>query len=125
MQRFILAITTLSALIATPAAAIETRLQLVIELPGDAQRQLVKYKCDQASDLVEVEYLNASPNFLAITEVDGEKLIFARTLSGSGVRYTSGQYIWWTKGAEANLFDQTLGPDASPIVTCIEANDIP
>ena len=125
MRRSFYTLLGLATLAAIPAVAAETSLQLVIDLTGDAERRVVKYSCDAASELVSVEYLNAHPNFLALMEVDGEKLIFVSALAASGVRYVSGQYVWWTKGSDASLYDETAGADAEPIATCIEATQTP
>jgi len=125
MLRATISVMMLSAIVSTPSLAVNTRLQLVLELNGEAQRNIVRYKCDQATDLVEVEYLNADPNFLAFVTVDGERLVFANAISASGARYVSGRYVWWTKGGDANLFDESNGPDAEPLVTCIEVSNTP
>jgi len=129
MQRFVSGAIALALFgtspLAVPAMAAETSMQLVITLPGNAERHLVRYKCEDTDDTMQVEYLNADPDYLAILPVEGKKLIFVTTLAASGVRYISGKYVWWTKGAEASLFDLTEGLDAEPLVTCIEANDIP
>lgn len=125
MPRALFLPAVLLATLATPVLAANVKIQLVIELEGEAQRNLLHYKCDAATDLVEVEYLNADPNFLAIMTVDGKKLVFASAFSESGVRYVSGRYAWWTKGADASLFDEANGPDADPLVTCIEVNNTP
>jgi len=124
-----LRITVASALLASagmfttvPVAA--TGLQLVIELPGDAERRLINYRCDDRDEILSVDYLNAAPNFLAILEVDGKELIFASALTGSGARYVSGQYVWLSDGADAMLIDSTADPE-TPIATCIEVNEIP
>ncbi len=108
-----------------PVQAVETGMQMVIEFPGDAETRTIQYTCEETEEPRTVTYVNASPNFLAITEVDGERLIFSTTIAASGVRYVSGQYAWWTKGAEATLHDQMAEEDAPPLETCIEANDIP
>lgn len=52
-------------------------------------------------------------------------MIFAAVISGYGARYAAGKWIWWTKGAEANLYDATLAEDAEPVLTCSEINYIP
>lgn len=111
--------------LASPALALSSSLQIVIELSGDAERNVIKYQCENAEELLEVEYLNAEPNYLAILTKDGKKLIFASALSASGVRYVSGQYEWWTKGPDASFYDRTEGPDAAPQLTCTEFNNTP
>lgn len=117
-------IIALIALTAPPALAAQTTLQMVIDLPGNAERNLINYRCDETTDIA-VDYLNAAPNFLAILEVEGQELIFTSVVSASGVKYVSNQYVWWTKGAEANLFDELAGEDADPIASCIEVLQTP
>jgi len=84
------------------------------------------YECGSETPLA-VTYLNAAPNFMAVlTPPDQtEALVFASVLSGSGARYAAGQWVWWTDGLEASLFDQTLGEDAEPVLTCSEVINTP
>jgi len=117
----ILAITTLSV----SAFAAQSSIQLVIDFDGNAERRITTYQCENEDALLEVEYLNASPNFLAIVPVDGEKLIFSNVISGSGVQYLTAQYAWITKGSAASLLDHSA-PDAPEVImTCLEANESP
>lgn len=111
-------------LAASSALAIDTRVQIVLELGGNAERTMAQYECEGA-DPIEVEYVNAAPVFLAFVPVKGEKLIFVNVLAASGARYASGQYIWSTKGGDAALYDETAGEDAPPILTCLEATGTP
>lgn len=124
MRHIATTICTMAVLAASQAIGAESRLQIVLELDGDAERRVVNYECEDDSGLRTVEYINAHPNFLAITEVEGERLIFVTAISASGVRYVSGAYVWWTKGPEAFFYDETAGEDAEP-VTCIEATNTP
>ena len=39
----------------------------------------------------------------AILTLDGAERIFVGVTAGSGARYVSGPYEWWTKGADATL----------------------
>ncbi len=107
-----------------PAAAVDTSMQLVLTLDGPAQRDVTTYQCEGIDDPVTVEYINAHPIFLAVLPVEDDTLIFVATVSASGVRYVSGQYVWHTSGAEAILIDEMAGEDAEPI-DCISAADIP
>jgi len=115
-----------SALASQPVWALETGLQFVLTLPPGAERQVVTYNCEGGETSVSVEYLNAAPNFLAILPVENETMVFASVQSGSGVRYVASHYEWRTRGAEAGLYDlMSADPDAPPLLTCLEANDIP
>lgn len=111
-------------IIALPALAVETSMQLVLTLEGNAQRDVVTYQCDGIDEPLTVEYVNAHPIFLAIVPIEGESLIFVNVIAASGARYASGQYIWWSRGNEAQLQDETAGEDAEPI-SCIAALDTP
>jgi membrane-bound inhibitor of C-type lysozyme len=123
MKRFLLTLALAS--MALPAQAVETRLQLVIEIPGNAERNLVRYQCEGQEDLLDVSYLNAEPNYLALLDIDGEKRIFVSAITGSGARYTSGEFTWSTKGAEGSLQDELAGEDAAPRLTCLEVSNTP
>lgn len=112
------------ALCTTPALAVETSVQIVLELGGNAERTVTNYECDGVEPFT-VEYVNAAPVFLAFVPVNGEKLIFVNVLAGSGARYASGQYVWWTKGGSADLYDISGGEDAPPVLTCLEVSGTP
>lgn len=113
-----------SLLLATPAFALDTDLQLVLRLDGNAEHNVTRYQCEGMEAPLVVEYLNADPTYLAFLTLDGEKHIFVNVLSASGARYASGQWVWWTKGSEASLYDLTKGEDAPP-VSCLEATETP
>lgn len=101
-------------------------MQFVLTLSGDIERKQVVYHCEGRDELLQVEYVIAPPNFLAILAVDdGEPLVFASVISASGVRYASGFHIWWTKGAEASLYDLLADDPDTAILSCLEFNDIP
>jgi membrane-bound inhibitor of C-type lysozyme len=105
------------------AGAVETALQLVLELPGNAERNVVRYECDGAEPFA-VEYLNAAPTFLAILPIEGEQQLFANVVSASGARYVSGRHEWWTSGSEATLTDVTA-PEGTAPLACFEIVDTP
>ena len=90
---------------------------LTIDLPGAAERQTVAYSCDGGRKAT-AEYVNAGANSLAIVKVDGQTLLMANVLSGSGARYAGQQYVWWTKGNTADFYDLTKGEDAPPEFSC-------
>lgn len=114
----------LASLTFTPSAtAAQSSLQLVINIDGNSERRITRYECTEMDAPFEVEYLNADPNYLAVLTIDAQKVIFANVISGSGARYAAGQYIWSTKGAEAQLFNELEGSD--PISTCLELSETP
>lgn len=120
--------TAAAALIAlslsAPALAAEPAMQVVIPLEGNAQQDVKTYHCEGIEEPLTVQYVNADPTFLAFVPIEGKKLLFVNVIAASGARYASGQYVWWTKGATADLYDETKGQDAKP-VSCAEVNDTP
>jgi membrane-bound inhibitor of C-type lysozyme len=128
MPARLLVATVLSALALTGASpAAETALQLTITTQsGDFDQRVMRYDCGTETPVV-VTYINAAPNFLAIVPLadEAQPLVFAAVISGSGVRYAAGKWIWTTKGVEASLLDGTLDADAEPVLTCSEINNIP
>jgi len=110
-------------LTAAPALALDSAITLDLG-PGDGERTTMRYDCEGLESF-DVHYLNVQPNFLAIVPVEGEDLLFVSVLSASGARYASNQYVWWTRGPEASLYDLTQGEDADPIATCMEFTNTP
>jgi membrane-bound inhibitor of C-type lysozyme len=113
---FLIAISAIS-----PVVAVETSIEITLGTQGDFERRDVRYECSEG-DPFTVTYINAAPNFLALVPIadEPELQVFASVISASGARYASGQWVWWTKGAEATLYDETLGEDAGPVLTCSE-----
>jgi membrane-bound inhibitor of C-type lysozyme len=94
-------------------------------MTGDFERKTVGYGCTGIEESLSVDYLNAAPNYLAMIPIDGSVLLFNTVLAGSGAKYVSGKYVWWTKGTDGSLYDLTEGPNAKPILTCSEVNNTP
>ncbi len=94
------------------------RIEIEVEDAGPNARTTARYDC--GGETIEVEYINVEPDHLAIVPVEGRPRIFAMVMSGSGARYASGQYIWWSKGTEAWLYDEMQGADDAPVLTCTE-----
>lgn len=113
----------LLAALATPAVA-DASITIGLSVSGDLERKLVTYDCGAETRLA-VEYLNAAPDFLALVPIDGKPRIFVNTISASGAKYESGQYVWWNKGSDATLGDITEGLDAAPVLTCSEIVETP
>jgi membrane-bound inhibitor of C-type lysozyme len=110
-----------------PAAppAISSALVITLNTAGDFERKTVGYGCTGIEASLSVDYLNAAPNYLAMIPLDGSVLLFNTVLAGSGAKYVSGKYVWWTKGTDGSLYDLTEGPNAKPILTCSEVNNTP
>ncbi|WP_147093148.1 MliC family protein [Swaminathania salitolerans] len=94
-----------------------TRLDVVYRCDGDEGKANRDLRSRLPAGDVEVSYLNAGENSLAVVPVTGKKLILSNVISGSGVRYAGGVYIWWSKGDTAQFADVT-SPDVS--VSCVE-----
>jgi membrane-bound inhibitor of C-type lysozyme len=109
--------------LASPAFA-DVSIGVGLTIPGDAEIKNTVYDCGDAGKLA-VQYLNAAPNFLALIPIKDQTLVFVNTISASGAKYESGQYVWWNKGADATLSDVTEGLDAAPVMTCSEENNTP
>lgn len=67
----------------------------------------VRYACESGKTL-SVKYMTVGETPLAAMTLSGKTLVFANVISGSGARYASGQYVWWTKGPTGFLSDETL-----------------
>lgn len=102
------------ALVATSAIAATT---VTIELPGDAavDRQAATYRCGNRE--VEAEYINTGNNSILVLGLGEETVIAVNVIAASGAKYAGQQYVWWTKGDDADLYDLMKGENAPP-VTC-------
>ena len=109
---------------AAPSFAQAIQSSVTLSLGGDAEQHSTAYDCGEFGQ-ISVGYINAAPNFLALVPYEGNTLIFTAVLSASGVRYASGNYEWWTKGAEATFHDLTAAEDAPPLATCAEITNTP
>ncbi|MCS0497643.1 MliC family protein [Ancylobacter mangrovi] len=103
------------------AGAAQAADRIVIALPKGSSvvTSKVSYSCDRIKG-VEATYINAPPNALATIAFNDEFVVMANVLAGSGARYAGDRFIWWTKGAQASLYDLTKGEDAPPIATCTQ-----
>lgn len=114
-------------LLSAQAHATGTALQLNITTQsGEFEQRVTRYDCAAETPL-EVSYINAAPNFLALVPIADEPqpLVFVAVMAASGARYASGKWVWWTKGSEASLYDTTRGETAEPLLTCSEINNTP
>ncbi len=123
-MRIVLAFLATAGLLSGPALAAETAAQVELSIGGDAEIKTVTYDCEGIPSFA-VQYINAAPNFLAIIPVQDETYIFTTVLSASGARYASGNFVWWTKGPNADWYDLTQGEDAPPVFSCSEHNQTP
>lgn len=126
MTRTIFAAAIAATLLTGAASAAQTSLQIELNSARDFERRVMTYDCATETPIT-VTYINAAPNFLALVPVadELEELVFASVISASGVRYVSGKWAWWTRGADASLYDTTLGEDAAAVLTCSEFINTP
>lgn len=117
MLRSLIAIAAVT--LASPALA-DVSVGIGLSLSGDAEIKTVQYLCDGRDAPLTVQYINAAPNFLALIPIEDKTLIFVTTVSASGAKYESGQFVWWDKGTDATLSDVTEGLDAAPVLMCSE-----
>ncbi len=108
------------AVAATAPAAAALADDITIALPAGqtVERTKVRYHCEGMAS-VDVEYINAGENALAVVTLVRVPLVFASVLSASGARYAAGPYVWWTKGRDADFYDLRRGEDGEP-VSCRE-----
>lgn len=92
-------------LIAFPLAA-EPVLSIPLPLTGESSVIPVEYHCGEG-DTLQVTYVNAGENQLAILPVEEESRVFVNVISASGARYVAGKYEWWSKGDTASFTDLT------------------
>jgi membrane-bound inhibitor of C-type lysozyme len=99
------------ALAATSAIA----ATVTIELPGDAAigRQVATYRC--GAQEVKAEYINTGSNSIVVLGLGEETVIAVNVIAASGAKYAGQQYVWWTKGDDADLYDLMKGEDVPPI----------
>ena len=105
-----------TALFATAGvAAAQATLSIPLQSGTTDSVQSLSYSCE-GSEPFSVQYVNAGANALAIFAIEGEERIFVNVVSGSGARYASGPYIWWTKGDTATLEN---GMEEGSLQTCL------
>lgn len=114
MQRISLAFAC--ALFAAGHASAAT---IEIDVPDEAAVGTIEaaYACPDRE--IAVTYHNAGDNALAVLRFGDETVVMANVLSGSGARYAGRQYVWWTRGDEADLYDE-MQPDAKPVSCAVK-----
>jgi membrane-bound inhibitor of C-type lysozyme len=92
--------------------------EILIDVPGadKTDTSTASYKCGELT--VDVEFTNAGEVSLAQMVIDGEFVVAANVMSGSGAKYAGGNYILWTKGQEAQLWDLTQSGEDKPGIVC-------
>lgn len=114
---------TLPLAAAAMLGGVDVSAAVILNFPGNFERNVVRYQCEGIEEVLNVTYVNAAPNFLAIVPIQGQNLVFVTVLSGSGAKYVAGEYEWWTKGPDVTLTNLTT-PDAAP-TACTEVTETP
>ncbi|MCR9134959.1 MAG: MliC family protein [Alphaproteobacteria bacterium] len=108
-MRSAVAILTVSQALAAQAE------HLTLPVPAtNVQQMQVDYQCETLGRIT-VSYINAGPNSLAVVPVEGQSLVFAAVISGSGARYAAGPYIWWSHQGDATLDDVRDAEGTNPV----------
>ena len=96
---------TLFALLTPLAHAEPQRFLKMGDLVFD-DHQRIQYQCSKGERFY-VDYWNssASGQGIALLPIEGQTNLFVTVLSGSGAKYQSGQWTWWSKGNQAELYD--------------------
>jgi membrane-bound inhibitor of C-type lysozyme len=104
------------------ATGVAHAAQLTVEEIDADARQTVTYQCADQKQPVRVSYWHAgNGQSFALVPVNGQRLLFVDTVSASGAKYQAGRYTWWTKGRDANLYDEIAGEQAPPLLAnCTE-----
>ncbi len=102
------------------AEAVETgpiveEIAIALPEPLPYTSETVFYDC--AGRPVEAQYINAGDVSLVTLLIDGNFVVAANVIAASGARYSGGQYIWWTKGDQADLVDFRNG-GMEAVITC-------
>jgi membrane-bound inhibitor of C-type lysozyme len=118
MKRIVPAALSAAALLTAHAAQ---AMPLTVSQIQTASKQTTPYLCKDGKR-VSVQYTNTrnQQSFAALT-VDGRKLLFVSVIAGSGAKYVADQYTWWTKGPEANLYDEMAAKDSPPLLADCQA----
>ncbi len=105
------------SLFGAPAAMAD---DLVIPLTKDTVVEKVETTYQCGSDKVEAVYFNAGDISLVRLGLKSGVTVAANVISGSGARYESGVYVWWSKGDEADLYDVMADPEMKQPTHCVD-----
>lgn len=94
--------------------------EINISIPDDVEVQSdsVLYECGE--ETVSATYYNAGEISLVALEMEETTIVAANVISASGARYAGGPYIWWTKGATADLYNLMEDPEQENPQSCVE-----
>jgi membrane-bound inhibitor of C-type lysozyme len=100
------------------AAALPVQAEdISIKVPAGTKVETVEARYECGDQPVSAQYINAGSVSLAVLTMGDEFVVASNVIAGSGARYAGGQYVWWTKGADATLYDVRKG-EADPGIPC-------
>lgn len=108
---------TMTGLLSLTPAFAGAVLSLPLELGPVGSVLSADYVCDGGAGFA-VQYVNAEAGRFALIPIDGTETLFVNVVSGSGARYVSGPYEWWSKGEGATL-SNAMGDGAA--LSCVAA----
>lgn len=86
-------------------------------LPGVHAQAVTVYRCAGNQRLSVTPLQGDNGQSLVWLAPPGQApLLFVATLAASGVRYQAERFVWWTKGPDGDLYDQTRGDAAAPVL---------
>ena len=104
-----------AAVLGSSTVASATDLTLHLKGTQPVTQKTVQYQCDAQgttmglpSGTFSVDYVNGAGNSLVIVPINGNSMIFANVMSGSGARYAAAQYIWWDAQGAVTLYSDSL-----------------
>lgn len=116
MKGPIVAVALCAAALATTALEASAGVLKVPQIRTNDKRT-TDYQCAGGKSLTVTYWNTDNGQSFALLPVSGKMLLFVDTLSGSGAKYQTGRYTWWTKGHTGDLYDEMAGPNAPPILS--------
>lgn len=103
------------AVLGSSTMASATDLTLHLKGTQPVTQKTVQYQCDAQGTAMglptgtfSVDYVNGAGNSLVIVPINGNSMIFANVMSGSGARYAAAQYIWWDAQGAVTFYSDSL-----------------
>jgi membrane-bound inhibitor of C-type lysozyme len=111
----------IAALGALGIAAASPAVAEGLPLAPPVEEVRVDYRCTGTLEALSVRYVNGAGQSFAVVPLEDIERIFVTVLSGSGARYASGPYVWWSAKDGAALYDLRRGETSDPVAECREA----
>jgi membrane-bound inhibitor of C-type lysozyme len=99
------------------APTLASATTVTFELPGAEPPSVQTLSYDCSGRTIGATYINTGSNALAVLDLGEETVVTVNVLAASGAKYAGQQYVWWTKGGEADLYDLTQDEN-TPLAHC-------